>query len=1206
MSNKEQESTSKPIYKILHDHPNLPVIGEDNPYCMFDAAVLSSFIYFPILNVPIYKPSKSDENTTSNTSSSEGPAMSNISVTVGDICNCIINECLFGDKKANPCEEEEHVYRRYCDLFKNSSEGSECMKLLLSLKDCNRYKNIEVSDFWSVYEKDPEPAQFAVMTFFVKSQNLRIVVFRGTDGTKAGWKEDLMLGGKTVKSCEKASEYMKDITEKYKGDKFVVAGHSKGGILALYGALKEKDVREHILTDVKDDKGVGVINLDGPGLKTGEIKVLDDNLNKAVMTYIPQTSIIGVTIKGQVNAGSYQCIKSNETFVMQHSLSSWLFNDNGDKSPTPVVSDQDDVSRYFEDAFKTLLKKFGDGVIDLNSFIETIFSLIPTDEKGDLICVNLKFESLWDYLEKFLSYNGKAFDNVVQIFATLMECLEDHLKSEVKGDIYDIIIIAHVLVTSVKELLTYEKKEIIKKVFISIIESIRTRKLSFSLGEALDQFLKEGFSVICEKVHEICIKAMGTLREKESCFSCTSKDSLYEHTMYRLYYVGAIAGKLKERPSKSFFANVTGSRALLYARLLIYFKNLLSNGIGSLPPTFVMPQKDELFSVVSKNAEEFSKLRGEEKEVALSEKDGIRLEYNREVNFKPKVSFKVSFRKPIEKSYNLIVMKLGIEPIKVDKKVEESVGNKEDIENGKMIFREIKSESFKPSKAGMYTTDIEMDTFGIYYARVSPEGSDEAICQVYMPYLPVVQLIPLIKGNVIEVNYSIWDEYTNAILDLNKWKEEKWWVGVFKKDENGCISIISCMPCLTSNVSRKALLSIPDSEGEYFVRFYTSFTAGYYNEVPLIVEHPKLLEAHRVILPEKRSSLADESGGEMVEMVEICVDWTLVSGISRVCAWVGLFGSDISKPIKTADLLKSENYRVFNGRIRFSLTQEEADKLESIRLYSNWGGCADEKYLVAKLDKGEIRWEEEVLLSRHNKSLKWKETGEMKRMEWLNTNPNSSIVFVISPISSGSNNINIKVKNGKYICVTDKGSRKVELCDDNTEPGVFKPIRNKDGTLSFQINGDSSDGKKEYLAADKTGNMYVMNNFDDLDNFLYGYAKFSCPRLQKEGRYTLCKGDLCLTSKSITPSFGIPDGVHEFLDIIFLSRANDENKGTMVLIKFVNGQYLSRLDGNKLCYSSVVTQNEIFVMKSVSKGVVYLDLGSGKEKFSLKSGMLID
>lgn len=184
--------------------------------------------------------------------------------------------------------------------------------LLESCAECLRYKKCFVSDFVNEISEEDE-VQFCAITFHLPD-NTHYIAFRGTDNTVVGWKEDLKMSCQgLVASHKKAKEYVRRISEQYKG-KLRIGGHSKGGNLAMVATLRSiKSIQKRILS---------VDNFDGPGLdyKLYQKKKEDEFFSK-IHVYIPQTSIIGRFLF--TNESSRQVIQSNKHGIYQHDLYSW-------------------------------------------------------------------------------------------------------------------------------------------------------------------------------------------------------------------------------------------------------------------------------------------------------------------------------------------------------------------------------------------------------------------------------------------------------------------------------------------------------------------------------------------------------------------------------------------------------------------------------------------------------------------------------------------------------------------------------------------------------------------------------------------------------------------------------------------------------------------------------------------------------------------
>ena len=91
-------------------------------------------------------------------------------------------------------------------------------------------------NFYSEETSEDIKMQFAAFTCFPHGA-LPVIVFRGTDGTVVGWREDFdMAFSKPIAGQRLAALYVNQAALRIHGD-FMLAGHSKGGNLAAFAAM---------------------------------------------------------------------------------------------------------------------------------------------------------------------------------------------------------------------------------------------------------------------------------------------------------------------------------------------------------------------------------------------------------------------------------------------------------------------------------------------------------------------------------------------------------------------------------------------------------------------------------------------------------------------------------------------------------------------------------------------------------------------------------------------------------------------------------------------------------------------------------------------------------------------------------------------------------------------------------------------------------
>ena len=183
--------------------------------------------------------------------------------------------------------------------------------LLQKLAQTNRFSGVRLTGFVNRIDYDLE-SQFCAMTVLVK-RGLTYVVYRGTDDTLIGWKEDFNMSFLPVVPAQSmALNYLEYVANRIPG-KLFVGGHSKGGNLAIYAAVRASfRIRRRILR---------VYNNDGPGFY--DLKGLGDAYEEMVpkiKNYLPESSVIGVLLE---HAGEFTVIRSNSKGFLQHDALSW-------------------------------------------------------------------------------------------------------------------------------------------------------------------------------------------------------------------------------------------------------------------------------------------------------------------------------------------------------------------------------------------------------------------------------------------------------------------------------------------------------------------------------------------------------------------------------------------------------------------------------------------------------------------------------------------------------------------------------------------------------------------------------------------------------------------------------------------------------------------------------------------------------------------
>lgn len=237
----------------------------------------------------------------------------------------------------------------------------ERVKLLQKVVASKRFANLNLSDYVNDVDAEYE-RQFSAMVFTLPEINHHQLVFRGTDDTMIGWKEDFKLTYvQEIPAHRAAVAYLEAYLEKYAG-KVTVSGHSKGGNLALYAVAHVNDLlREQIEQ---------VYMLDAPGLQE---KGLESDGYKAIRERVtvirPEESIVGIMLYNDITP---IVVKSNATGIMQHALTSWQLNEeNGELI---LAERQTDLSQNLEKTFKQWMNELSSQ--ELKILFDTLFDTL--------------------------------------------------------------------------------------------------------------------------------------------------------------------------------------------------------------------------------------------------------------------------------------------------------------------------------------------------------------------------------------------------------------------------------------------------------------------------------------------------------------------------------------------------------------------------------------------------------------------------------------------------------------------------------------------------------------------------------------------------------------------------------------------------------------------------------------------------------------
>lgn len=255
-----------------------------------------------------------------------------------------------------------------------------------------------------------EAQQFSAVEILL-NDGTSYISFRGTDDTIVGWKEDFNLSTGVVPAQERAVEYLRRISGNAQG-MLRIGGHSKGGNLAVYGAVMCKEIQPWTLR---------VYSNDGPGFsKEFLARSETEELLPKITRIIPEYSIIGTLLE---HSQEPIIVASCNKGLLQHDGFSWEVTGNH-------FIREKHLSRRAE-TFIQILHKWIDGmdVEQRKILIEDLFSTIESSGYENLSEVQAGgLKSFTAMLKRIESFAPESREMVQELFLALFGGWLEQLK----------------------------------------------------------------------------------------------------------------------------------------------------------------------------------------------------------------------------------------------------------------------------------------------------------------------------------------------------------------------------------------------------------------------------------------------------------------------------------------------------------------------------------------------------------------------------------------------------------------------------------------------------------------------------------------------------------------------------------------------------------------------------------------------------------
>ena len=293
----------------------------------------------------------------------------------------------------------------------------DAIKILMNMKDTNRYKDCLLFNY--VYEGTKKLQFGALCIEYLK--NKVYVSFEGTDQLISGWKEDLVLAYETMTlSHKKAIKYLNKCFT-FANKELIIAGHSKGGNLALVASMYANPLVKKQITEIN--------NIDGPGLLDSEFQ--SKEFKKVLPKYkhiIPDNSLIGMCL----NNKNEIIIKTTIGAPISHFITFWEIKD--DKFVDSELSPYSDELR--KDLLDWLNKTQKEDIRKLTINFQNIFESAGINS---LIDLKIKKTMIFKLIEESKNVEPKAKEILADLIKIIIKSVGDTYISEIKTKIKDYV-----------------------------------------------------------------------------------------------------------------------------------------------------------------------------------------------------------------------------------------------------------------------------------------------------------------------------------------------------------------------------------------------------------------------------------------------------------------------------------------------------------------------------------------------------------------------------------------------------------------------------------------------------------------------------------------------------------------------------------------------------------------------------------------------
>lgn len=305
-------------------------------------------------------------------------------------------------------------HKDFDKLFADERYEEQNRALFQAAVSGRRFCTMRLNCYINVIEKEWE-TQFSAITYLLEDGTLYIA-FRGTDETIVGWKEDFNMAFLSpVPGQAYSVKYLNMVMGRlYKP--FYIGGHSKGGNLAVYSAMKcIPRVQDRILK---------IYSMDGPGFRPGVLEECGyDKIADRVVKILPHSSLVGMLFEKDIH---YITVESRRFGLAQHDPYNWLVEDDHFVLAEDIYASSRIRDNTINEWIYSLDQK------QLQLFVDTLYQVITASQADNLIELTSDWKkSVNSMLAAIKEIDEPTTRIIREIIRSLFELVRTHTRDEV-------------------------------------------------------------------------------------------------------------------------------------------------------------------------------------------------------------------------------------------------------------------------------------------------------------------------------------------------------------------------------------------------------------------------------------------------------------------------------------------------------------------------------------------------------------------------------------------------------------------------------------------------------------------------------------------------------------------------------------------------------------------------------------------------------